>query len=305
MKKSLQSVSVCLFLFCFLFTSKLYSQTIMLSGACITGTITLAQGAAANGKVTYEGVGTVAGISGVAVSIVWFPASDNLWVIQFSGQPFVTNVNNTVLPTPTPSGVWANQDVGTCPNTTPLSLTGTGALPVELTAFNAQMNKNTVDLAWRTESESNNRGFEILRSSDGNVWQNMGFVKGHGSTITPQNYQFIDNNPHFGNGYYQLKQIDFNDAAVLSKIVHVTNEKSVKYQISPNPTKDIFLVSTSKIDESTPLSISVFDMAGKRILSKLSLSNQVEIDLTAFSIGAYIVEMRYDNQIFHKKMIKQ
>ncbi len=39
-------------------------------------------------------------------------------------------------------------------------------IPVELTAFNASVNKNDVVLDWTTATELNNLGFEIQRKSN-------------------------------------------------------------------------------------------------------------------------------------------
>ena len=289
----------------FISINTLSSQTIDVSGVCATGTIVLTQGATVNGKPSYSGTGTVAGIAGTAVSIEWLTAPDNVWVLEFDGQPYFSNANSGAKPIPTAVQSWTNLDPGTCPNTPALSLSGSGVLPVELAYINAELSNHKTALTWKTENENNNKGFEIQRSADGKVWDNLGFINGVGTSLTAKNYQFIDEKPLFGINYYRLKQIDFNDESVLSKVVSVTNSKNLTYQISPNPTKGLFTVNAPKVDDSAPLSIMVFDLLGRKVLTETTHANESSLDLSAFSAGTYIVEILYDNQVYREKLIKR
>ncbi|HTG55568.1 MAG TPA: hypothetical protein VL943_04845, partial [Niabella sp.] len=57
-----------------LFYGAIYAQTITVNGACIAGPVTLTLGTdpeVGDGKPYYEGVGTVAGNSGVQIAIEW------------------------------------------------------------------------------------------------------------------------------------------------------------------------------------------------------------------------------------------
>lgn len=53
---------------------------------------------------------------------------------------------------------------------------GNGALPVELAFFAGTINGSQVELRWRTETEVNNFGFDIERSTDNSNWMAIGFV---------------------------------------------------------------------------------------------------------------------------------
>ncbi|MBK8552953.1 MAG: hypothetical protein IPL53_18585 [Ignavibacteria bacterium] len=46
-------------------------------------------------------------------------------------------------------------------------------LPVELSVFNSNVNKNTVVLNWTTTSETNNQGFDIQRQEAGGEAQDV------------------------------------------------------------------------------------------------------------------------------------
>jgi len=81
-------------------------------------------------------------------------------------------------------------------------------LPVELTSIAASLIGNTVELKWKTATEVNNYGFEIERSVISNQssvinWSKAGFVEGSGTTNSPKQYSFMDNNLSAGKYSYR------------------------------------------------------------------------------------------------------
>ncbi len=101
-------------------------------------------------------------------------------------------------------------------------------LPVELTSFTAAALNGKIELAWKTATEINNSGFEIQRStinnqqSTMNNWTKVGFVAGHGTTNTPQNYSYSDASVSIGKYSYRLKQIDNNGKFVYGQTIEAT-----------------------------------------------------------------------------------
>jgi hypothetical protein len=85
-------------------------------------------------------------------------------------------------------------------------------LPIQLASFSASVVRaNDVEVAWNTVSETNNFGFEIYRKrGDGDTWANMRFVEGHGTTLTPHSYSYIDRSVPFGKYFYRIRQIDLD-----------------------------------------------------------------------------------------------
>jgi hypothetical protein len=115
-----------------------------------------------------------------------------------------------------------------------------GQIPVELQNFNAEIIEKEVHLNWFTATETNNQGFEILRSdqNDNDYWNKIEFVPGHGTTTEPQYYSYVDESLHAGKYQYRLKQIDFDGSFEYSKIVEVTIEPPMEFSLSqnyPNP----------------------------------------------------------------------
>ncbi|MFZ1729216.1 MAG: FlgD immunoglobulin-like domain containing protein [Bacteroidota bacterium] len=85
-------------------------------------------------------------------------------------------------------------------------------IPVELSSFNVTSRPDgSMLLSWHTETETSNLGFEIERG-DGENFERLGYVEGHGTTTEPHSYSWIDSQPASTRSdnlvYYRLKQID-------------------------------------------------------------------------------------------------
>jgi len=83
------------------------------------------------------------------------------------------------------------------------------ALPVELSNFKANRKEQSIQLLWETQSEINNQGFEIQRSTN-NAWHKIDFINGNGNSTHRNSYSSIDKSPIEGINYYRLKQLDFD-----------------------------------------------------------------------------------------------
>jgi hypothetical protein len=90
-------------------------------------------------------------------------------------------------------------------------------LPVELSMFRGEEQY----LLWTTQSETQNKGWEIERSSDAKTWSNIGFVEGFGNSSQKLDYHF--ELKEFGKYYYRLKQIDFDGHFEYSEITFLDN----------------------------------------------------------------------------------
>ncbi|MCZ2130150.1 MAG: BspA family leucine-rich repeat surface protein [Bacteroidia bacterium] len=162
-------------------------------------------------------------------------------------------------------------------------------LPVELAAFNAipDHNKRIVKLSWITAQEVNNDRFEILRSTDGRNWENIGTVAGQGTSYQQTSYTFIDHNPADAN-YYRLNQIDYNGTATLSDIrfVHFQSTSAHPTTIYPNPTQGKLTINALQGDEYV-----ITDLYGRVVAQGVLASDIVEINLADLNKGMYFVKV--------------
>ena len=182
-----------------------------------------------------------------------------------------------------------------------------GVLPVELTDFKGQATDGGTLLTWQTASETNNEGFEIQHSPDGNNWNDLAFVPGHGTTQTEQVYSFIDRRPLPGLNYYRLKQLDFDGAFEYSKVVSVVvHGKEAALQVYPNPATGTFNLVFQNSGKGEVL-LTLNDAMGRSIKE---IPFVLEADRTTQSIevseiptGVYWIALTDGAQQWQEKLI--
>lgn len=111
-------------------------------------------------------------------------------------------------------------------------------VPVEQSVFELKLSNGHVVLQWRTESELNNLGFSVEHSIDGVNYSELEFIRGTGTTATPNSYEFIHHYPVVGSNYYRLKQMDYNGNFSYSETLIIDIETPEDFQLSqnyPNP----------------------------------------------------------------------
>jgi hypothetical protein len=178
-------------------------------------------------------------------------------------------------------------------------------LPVELIEFKGNIENKNVILNWTTQTETNNKLFEIERSVDGVNFVKIGIVAGAGNSQTILHYAFFDENVKAGvYYYYRLKQTDFNGAFKYSKLIALTlNEDfSQEIMIYPNPTNEVINV----IPSNQITNIQVINNLGENIIEfkNLNGNNKCAIDLSALLPGHYILMISTYQGIFFKRVVK-
>ncbi len=176
-------------------------------------------------------------------------------------------------------------------------------VPVELTQFYGETTPQGNQLYWETASEEINKGFEIQRSTNGENWDVIGFKEGAGTTLEPQEYQFLDEAPLVGKNYYRLKQLDLDGKFEYSNIVELTTQKStdLKINLYPNPTNG--LLQIEGLEAIGNAHIDVIDFVGKTVMQRTLKQNQ--LDISVLPKGSYMVRIISDSQIVVRKIIKR
>jgi len=190
-------------------------------------------------------------------------------------------------------------------------------LPVELVAFDAETENETVTLTWQTSTEVNNYGFEIARihpdeaGTQTEAWETIGFVNGHGNSNSPNIYSFMDKSISESGKYnYRLKQIDidgtFEYSAEVEIEIGVPEEFEVR-QNYPNPFNPSTTISFS-IAKKSNVTVQVFNLLGESVKT---LVNQelnpgkynYDFDASKLTSGTYIYRVTAGNNVSNKKMI--
>jgi photosystem II stability/assembly factor-like uncharacterized protein len=187
-------------------------------------------------------------------------------------------------------------------------IASTNPVPVELTSFTVTVDENNVTLSWKTETETNNSGFEIQRKSID--WERIGFVEGNGTTTEENSYSFVDKNLAAGKHQYRLKQIDYDGSFEFSDIVEVEILSPIEFSLSqnyPNPFNPTTTIQYS-IPESGNVKLIVYNSLGEQVSTlvndfKESGNYQVEFDATNLSSGIYYYSLQINSFVETRKMI--
>ena len=182
-------------------------------------------------------------------------------------------------------------------------------IPVELTSFNAISDGGVVTLNWQTATETNNQGFEMQRSNNGE-FEKIGFVPGHGTTTELQSYTFIDENVLAGKYTYRLKQIDYDGTTEYSNVVEVEVAQPIEYNLSqnyPNPFNPSTTIAYS-IPKDGLVTLKVYDILGKEVVTLINElqtagTKNITYDASELSSGVYYYQLVSGEFTSTKKLI--
>lgn len=191
--------------------------------------------------------------------------------------------------------------------------TSANPLPVKLLSFTAtKINKN-VNLAWTTATEMNNKGFEVQRSTDGNMFETIGFVKANGNTGSINTYRFSDTWAlSQAITYYRLKQLDHNNNFEYSNLAIIRQEaltQAPSFTLFPNPFTSRLMMKVEAM-HATEGNMEVYDITGKRLLNE-----QVQLEeggsllpvsgVDTLPRGVYVVILTIEGERQFSKVVKQ
>ena len=142
-------------------------------------------------------------------------------------------------------------------------------VPVELSAFSANVSNGNVVLNWTTESELNNQGFEVERRTAEGQFVTIGSVQGNGTTTERKQYSYTDAGVETGNYYYRLKQIDFGGAYEYSDEIFVDVTAPLEFALDqnyPNPFNPTTTINFS-LAEPTFVKLAIYNLLGEEVRS--------------------------------------
>lgn len=168
-------------------------------------------------------------------------------------------------------------------------------LPVQLTSFSAEAINNKLSrLFWTTESESNCHGFIIEKSVDFVTFDSIGFIEGNGTTSTPHDYEFYDNN-FMTSAYYRLREVNYEGRMFSSDIVYLKNAYSniLTTFVYPNPTDDIITIVADDVNRLFRYTVS--DLSGRNMM-EVPVGDYngyftASISMAQYPSGVYIITM--------------
>ena len=192
---------------------------------------------------------------------------------------------------------------------------GSNPLPVELSSFNAVCKGKEVVLYWTTQTEVNNYGFEIERTSieklKNDEWEILGFLIGNGNSNSIKEYSFVDNKVNPGKYFYRLNQIDndgeYNYSHKIEVLLIEIPEEFILEQNYPNPFNPVTTIKFL-IPKSSFVNLSIYDVLGNKIESPVNEEliageYNIELDGKNLSSGIYYYSLETVDFRSVKKMI--
>lgn len=195
-------------------------------------------------------------------------------------------------------------------------------VPVELSTFSANVEGNKVVLIWKTQTETNNFGFEVQKSLDGQVFKKIGFVRGQGSSTKSKTYTFEDFELNFGEIFYRLKQIDTNGSFEYSPVISVDIAQPTEFLLSqnyPNPFNPSTKITISlpqndlNLQETLHAKLTIYDIRGREITKLLDAEMRPGIytftwiggDQKGVPVpsGLYIYTLKFGDMSYSRTMV--
>ena len=177
----------------------------------------------------------------------------------------------------------------------------TDPLDVEGLALSALPVSDAVQLTWQTTRETNNRGFWLQRSTDGETFANVSWTDGAGSTKERQIYAYNDVDVLAQQMYfYRLQQEDFDGSTSFSNLVEVRLDDAGGWRVglpTPNPTSGQLEVPV-QLGSAGDITYRVVDILGREVIAPQTAefdagANTLALDLGDQPAGVYLLELSH------------
>lgn len=167
-----------------------------------------------------------------------------------------------------------------------------GGLPIELLSFEAKKEESDVRIDWTTLTEKDNDYFTIERSVDGTVFEAIAVVEGQGTSLTRNDYTYLDRDAVSGTLYYRLKQTDYDGSFTYSSMVSVyIKMDGVQVNIYPNPSNGSNLnMDLSGFDNEMKF-IQIINTSGQTVFATETIEDYLHLSPAQLNLakGFYMV----------------
>ncbi|PSJ71726.1 hypothetical protein C7N43_37870, partial [Sphingobacteriales bacterium UPWRP_1] len=182
--------------------------------------------------------------------------------------------------------------------------------PIQLLNFKGEVQQRGNLLSWTTATETDNDFFALERSENGITFTRIATIDGAGNSNTAKSYNYLDKEAPPATSYYRLVQTDFNGNTTTSEVIALKRpEAGFSFNaIYPVPA-DKFVELNFNAETDAPVSVEVYDLAGKLITS-LSVfaqrgSNVYTIDVADYSAGMYFITINNGKDVISNRFVKK
>lgn len=282
------------------------------------GNTTINSTYALNGSIITSVPGTLpAGSSELGISAtrngqtdlpIGTPVTIGTYTINFSSPVDATNLVTPRTTTGTSGSFWSNPISGS----RPFNLPAPFPLPITIKTFSATKDgERSSRLDWTSSSEINSDYIGIERSTDGEDWTTVGYVKAAGNSNRDIDYIYYDRSLPMARSidnifYYRLRLTDLDGQYDYSETRGVNMGRlEGLVSIYPNPATDIINVDLTDMDlHEGIIHLSVYDNTGKAIISKEVNGAGIEpIQASNMAAGSYQVVVKQGDTTHRKQII--
>jgi hypothetical protein len=183
-------------------------------------------------------------------------------------------------------------------------------LGIDFISFSGKLNHGNADLIWTTSKEAEPVSYSVERSYDGTNFTSIGMVTGNNNTNAAKNtYKFTDLNVQ-GKIWYRIAMVNKDGHKKYSRIV-ILEDKTVNFGltnvVNPFSTKLDFGITVS---ENSRIDVTLINMSGKPVRKETfnvyaGANNLTVVDTGKLPVGMYILQIRNNDQIINKKVMKK
>lgn len=181
--------------------------------------------------------------------------------------------------------------------------------PVELTQLRATPLENSILVSWQAQSQTNNAGWFVERSVNGQDFDDVGWRQGAGSVSTAMDYDLDDMNVIPGVLYfYRLRQLDQNGGTSHSEVVTamLPGDGINIGDPYPNPSGGIVNLPLA-YKGNGKLKVAVVNMLGQQVFGKeFNLMEGFQVltmDLSTLAKGVYQLNFQIKGIQASKKLV--
>lgn len=157
--------------------------------------------------------------------------------------------------------------------------------------LNAEISGDSLRLQWGTHQETNNKGFWVESSKDGQVFESLGFVEGSGTVAQSQQYQFMLDSLAAGCYYFRLRQESLSGKQQYSESLAISHRVEDAYAFLFDEESQ-----TAKLQLAIPqqLRAEIRNQLGETIavifdgMMEADTPYQLDVSMSEFSEGDYL-----------------
>ena len=182
-----------------------------------------------------------------------------------------------------------------------------GVLPIKWQNFDASLlRENDVKLEWEV-THSGNTEFSIQHSTNGSDWQEVTRIIAN-TAEENQVYSYTHSDPANGTNYYRIRMHENHQEGSFSETLrlNVETDPAGMFSLGPNPANDLLYLTAKGGMNSSKLTISFIDLAGRIQMEKHLMPGENTVNINTLKNGLYIVNIISANgEIYKEKIIKR